>query len=67
MQRGSNPLTIVIALLLTAALVGSSAAWMRVETALLAQPERALFIWLLVASEVFLLVTRAFREWRDRA
>lgn len=67
MRRGSNPLIIVLSLLLTAALIGSWAAWMRVEPALLAQPERPLFIWLLVTSEVFLLVTRAFREWRDRA
>lgn len=67
MRHGSNPLIIVIALLLTAGLIGSWAAWMRVEPALLVHPERAMFIWLLVASEVFLLVTRAFREWRDRA
>lgn len=59
-MRG-NPLVIFLTLLLTAALIGSWA-----EPALLVQPERALFIWLLVASDVFLLVTRAFREYRDR-
>ena len=62
----ANPIVIFLALLLTAAQIGSWAAWLRAEPALMVRPERALFIWLLVSSDVFLLVTRAFREDRDR-
>lgn len=62
----SNPIVIFLALLLTAAIVGSFASWMSSDPGLMANTERRVFFWLLVASDVFLLVTRAFREYRDR-
>lgn len=61
----SNPWIILLSLILVAALVASWAACLRADPTLAAQPERLIFTWLLVVDGVFLLVTRAIREWTD--
>lgn len=61
-----NPVIIFIALMLTATLVGAWAAWLREDRSLAENTPRLIFTWLLVVSDMFLLVTRAVREWTDR-
>jgi hypothetical protein len=64
-NRG-HPFISVIALILTAIMIGSWAAWLKAEPALMDQTPRLIYTWSLPASIVFLLITRAIREWEDR-
>ena len=65
-NNSAHPIVTFIALILTAIMIGSWAAWLREEPALMEQTPRLVCTWALLASIVFLLVTRAIREWRDR-
>lgn len=64
-DRG-NPIVILIALILTAALIGSWAAWLRDDPTLQENTPRLIFTWVLVVEGVFLLITRAIREHSGR-
>jgi len=64
-DRGS-PIVIVLALILTAALIGAWAHWLRSDPELLQNTPWLIFTWLLVVESVFLLITRAMREHSGR-
>lgn len=63
-NRG-NPFIIFLSLLLSVLLFASFIAWWRdaglASTSLIFR----LFVWVLVVSDVFLLITRALREWAN--
>jgi hypothetical protein len=63
-NRG-NPYIIFLALLLSVLLFGSFIAWYREYSVTNASLIFRFFVWTLVVSDVFLLITRALREWAN--
>ena len=64
-MRG-NSMVITIAVLLVAVLVASFAVWANSDPFLTDNRPRLVYVWSLMASVVFLLVTRIIREHGDR-
>jgi hypothetical protein len=63
-NRG-NPLIIFLALLLSIVVFGSFIAWWHEFAVGRYTVTFQLFVWSLVASDIFLLITRALREWAN--
>jgi hypothetical protein len=63
-QRG-NPLIIFLSLLLSVIVFASFMVWWQEFSTQSSSYIFRVFVWSLVASDIFLLVTRAFREWAN--
>lgn len=61
-----NPFIIFISLILTCIVFGSFIVWWQEFSAARSSFAFVIFVWTLVVSNVFLLLTRALREWSDR-